>query len=292
MKPSYIKTTLKTVVNISKIVTVHYYEFDKTFSFEGEQHDFWEMVYIDKGSVMIKTENKETVLNQGEVIFHKPNEFHAIRAYESEPDFFVISFVSQSPTMSFFEGYRKKLDKNLHPFISSIIKEAESAFVIPKNDTNLKKLCKKADAPIGSEQLIKIYLEQLLIQLIRKSSAKMEFAVFPSKESLETHLITEIKDFVEENLEKRFKISDICQYTGYSKSFLCKIFKDQTGVTILEYITKRRIKRARQMIREKGMNFAQISDRLAFDNPQYFSRVFKRVTGITPTEFKETLTLL
>ena len=55
MKASYIKTTLKNVVTVKKIVTVHDYEFDKNFSFEGESHDFWEMVYVDKGKIMVYT---------------------------------------------------------------------------------------------------------------------------------------------------------------------------------------------------------------------------------------------
>ena len=79
---------------------IPYYEFDKNFTFEGETHNFWEMVYIDKGKVLIKSESKEMILSQGEIIFHKPNEFHAIRAYESEPNFFVISFSCSSSISS------------------------------------------------------------------------------------------------------------------------------------------------------------------------------------------------
>ena len=71
MKATYVKTQLKNVINISKIVTVHYYEFDKNFVFDGETHDFWEMVYIDKGRVQVKRDEEELVLSQGEIIFHK-----------------------------------------------------------------------------------------------------------------------------------------------------------------------------------------------------------------------------
>jgi quercetin dioxygenase-like cupin family protein len=104
MKATYIKTQLKTIINVSKIVTIHYYEFDKTFDFKGEKHDFWEMVYVDKGQVEVQSEKDTIVLKQGEIIFHKPNEFHAIKAYESSPNFFVISFVCNSPSMKYFEN--------------------------------------------------------------------------------------------------------------------------------------------------------------------------------------------
>ena len=70
MKATYVKTQLQNVINISKIVTVHYYEFDKNFVFDGESHNFWEMVYIDKGRVQVRRDEATLVLSQGEILFH------------------------------------------------------------------------------------------------------------------------------------------------------------------------------------------------------------------------------
>ncbi len=291
MKVTYVKTQLQALVNISKIVTIHYYEFDRNFSFGGESHDFWEMVYVDKGTVLVKSEREELVLGQGDVIFHKPNEFHAIRAYNSEPNFFVISFVSHSPAMTFFKKYHTMLDQRLRPFISAIIKEAEATFTIPKNEPMLTQLVKKENAILGGEQFIKTYLEQLLILLLRDIHNISELKVFPSKESMEHHLISCIQEYLETNVEKEFKMAAVCAHVGYSKSYLYRLFHEQTGTTIAAYRTELRVKRAKQLIRENRLNFSQISDRLSFDNPQYFSRVFKRVTGMSPSEFKETLSL-
>ncbi len=291
MKATFIKTQLTNFVNITEIVTIHYYEFDKNFSFGGESHNFWEMVYVDKGKVLVTNETDEIILSQGDIVFHKPNEFHAIRSYESEPNFFVITFVCKSPSMTFLEDYHTKLDEKLKPFISSIIKESDLTFVIPKNDPSLKKLTKKEDAIIGGEQFIKTYLEQLLILLIRNVQKVNDINIFTTKQSMENHLIDSIKKHLEKNVESKFKISDICSKLGYSKSYLCKIFSEQTGQSIANYGTYVKIKHAKQLIRENNLNFSQISDRLNFDNSQYFSRVFKRVTGMTPTEFKQTLNL-
>ncbi len=289
MKATYVKTHLQSIVNVSKIVTVHYYEFDKNFIFGGESHDFWEMVYVDKGRVQVTRDGEERILTQGEIIFHRPNEFHSIRALDSSPNFFVISFVSVSPSMVFFDKYHTELDKTLKPFISAIIKEAEKTFVIPKNDPHLKKLKKKENAPFGGEQLIKTYLEQLLILIIRGDSRREDSTIFPSKESMETHLVTAAKKIIGENLDKTLRVSDLCRELGYSKSYLSKLFRDQTGDTIAAYSVKAKIARAKELIRESDLNFTQISDRLAFDNSQYFSRVFKRVTGMSPSEFKSSL---
>ena len=289
MKVSYVKTHLQNIVNISKIVTVHYYEFDKNFVFDGEKHDFWEMVYIDKGRVLIQRDEDTIELSQGEIVLHKPNEFHAIRALDSAPNFFVISFVCLSSVMQYLEKYHTVLNRTLQPFISSILTETEKTYIIPKNDPYLKKLYKRKNTAIGGEQLIKTYLEQLLIFLIRDVLNTKETNLFPTKESMENHLILAVKEEIANNIESPFRLNELCFRLGYSKSYLSKLFKEQTGDTIASYAVKRKIKEAKRLIRESDLNFAQISDKLGFDNPQYFCRVFKRITNSTPTEFKHSL---
>ena len=289
MKATYGKTQLETIINLSKIVTVHYYEFDKNFVFTGERHNFWEMVYIDKGQVEIRRDEETLTLSQGEILFHRPNEFHSIRALNSSPNFFIVSFECNSPAMLYFERYKTVLDKTLKPFISSVIAESEKTYIIPKNDPLLKKLTKKENTAIGGEQLIKTYLEQLLILLIRNITKKGETSVFPNKESMENHLVISAKNFIEEKSEETLRVDDLCLALGYSKSYLSKLFHEQTGETIAAYATRAKIKKAKQLIREGNLNFAQISDKLAVDNPQYFSRVCKRITGMSPTEFKLSL---
>ena len=71
MRLDYIKHKIANLLSINKIVTIHYYELHKNFRYDGESHNFWEMVYIDAGNVKIKANNKELNLKQGEVIFHK-----------------------------------------------------------------------------------------------------------------------------------------------------------------------------------------------------------------------------
>ena len=246
MKATYVKTSLKSLVSISKIVTIHYYEFDKNFVFGGESHDFWEMVYVDSGRVKVKSGDEECELSQGDVIFHAPNEFHSIRALDSSPNFFVLSFVCTSPAIDCLIGYRTTLDKTLKTFISSIIREAEHSFEIPKNDPSLRKLTKKENAALGGEQLIKNYLEELLIFLMRGMAKEEESNLFPNKESMENHLVTAVKEFIEDKVYDSLRLSDICRALGYSKSYLSKLFRDQTGESIASYAVKYKMKKAKE----------------------------------------------
>ncbi|MBQ3557709.1 MAG: AraC family transcriptional regulator [Oscillospiraceae bacterium] len=289
MAASYKKTRPKTLFYIPEIVTIHYYELDKSFVFDGEAHDFWEMVYVDKGAVEIRADDKTQVLNQGEILFHKPHEFHAIRAFRSNPDFFVISFVCRSPAMKLFEGYRAALSQSLRPFVSSIITEARNSFHIPKNDVTLLKLRRRSQAKVGGEQLIKTYLEQLLILLARAVLEQQENSVSPVRESMETQLISTIKTYIRDNLGKKITMEELAGVTGYSTSYISRVFRQQCGTTIGRYITSKKISYAKELIRNHTYNFAQISDMLAFDTPQYFASTFKKETDMTPSEFKRSL---
>lgn len=287
MKSQYVKHKIANLISINKIVTIHYYEFGKNFTFGGEVHDFWEMVYVDKGCVNITAGDKNFRLGQGEVIFHRPNEFHTISTDEkSSADVFVITFVCSSSSMSFFRQRIAKVPANLRKNISSIIEESEATFdLMPITGVELKV---KENAPVGSQQLIRIHLEEFLIMLLRAESAEST-KIFPTKQSMENHLVSKTKELLQKNVYKKITVEEICNELNYSRAYLSKIFRSSTGKTILQYILNLKIKEAKRLIREDNLNFTQISDALAFDNPHYFSRVFRRMTGFTPSQYKNSV---
>lgn len=288
MKLNYIRHKISNLISINKIVTIHYYELDKDFHYSGERHNFWEMVYVDSGVVEISTDSNMTVLNQGQIIFHKPNEFHTLCANKKNAaNVFVISFECSSESMHFFNEKTMPVPSNLKKHISAIIEEYNEAF-FPMSQEDIK-LNVKEDTPIGGQQMIKTYLEQFLILLMRHEQNNRNLRVFPTKESMENHLVSEILSRIDKNIYNKISIAEICKDLHYSRAYLSKIFKQETEYTILEYILLQKIKEAKNLIREKNMNFTEISEKLSFDNPHYFSRVFKRVTNMTPTDYKNSI---
>ena len=288
MKLNYIKHKIANLINITKIVTIHYYELNKNYCYDGEKHNFWEMVYVDAGNIRISTDDKEFHLKQGEIIFHKPNEFHTLRTDpETTANAFVISFVCSSESMSFFNDKTMTVPSGLKKIISSIIEEYFLTFE-PMSSEDIK-LEMKENVPIGSQQMIKIYLEQFLILLIRSDNNIRNTRIFPSKESMENHLVSQIIQIVEENTYNKITVEQICTQLNYSRTYISKLFKTVSDYTISEYILKHKIREAKKLIREEKYNFTQISDMLAFDNPHYFSTVFKKISNMTPTDYKNSV---
>ena len=95
--------------------------------------------------------------------------------------------------------------------------------------------------------------------------------------------------YLQELIYQELSVSDLCRRFCYSKTQLSKVFKEATGSTIMDYYTRLKIKEAKYMIREGDLNFSQIAVQLSFDNPQYFSRTFKRIAGMTPKEYKNSV---
>ena len=101
--------------------------------------------------------------------------------------------------------------------------------------------------------------------------------------------VKEILDYLHQNLYGKITISDVVRHTGKSESTVKALFALYRSEGIMHYYNSLKIKEARRLIREGYYNISQISDLLHFDNPQYFSKCFKRFTNMTPREYKASI---
>ena len=290
MDNEYKRHDIPMFIDVTKLVTIHYFEFDKDFKYDGERHDFWELVYADKGDINITADTTDMVLRQGEIYFHKPNEFHKISANGvTAPKVFIISFICDSDAMSFFEGRKTRISSSDKRYISSMISEANRCYDLPFNDPDLRELKPALNPPVGGEQMIKTYLEQMLILLIRSDPNSVSKHRQHSFTSTENRIVPEVIRMLEQNIYGRITVEEICAKMQFSKTYISRIFAETTGYSIGRYYATLKIEEAKQLIREGTYNFAQISDLLKFTDPQYFSRVFKRITRMTPTKYSHSV---
>lgn len=100
--------------------------------------------------------------------------------------------------------------------------------------------------------------------------------------------INAILDYIEHTIEKsRTDINSLVAYSGYSRRYLQKIFKDAFGIPIGQYIQRRRITRAALLLRLTKLGIAAISEKLSYDSQQTFTREFKKNTGYTPQQYRK-----
>ncbi len=293
MADKFIKLGNKKTVSVSKIITVIYLENNQDFVFEGEAHDFWEFAYVDKGPMVFVADGKEFLLQSGEMVFHKPNEFHRLEARKlSTPNISVVSFASSSPAMKYFENRIFKLNADEKMLFSLLLKEGLSAYAPLTPEPPIYGMREVEDAPIGAIQLTFSLLEQFLITLMRRSDAAISRkarSLSPMREENYPQPIREIISYMDENITRPLLIKDIAAAFSMSESALKKLFFYEARCGVLECFNNRKLKKAKQLIREGELSMTEIAETVGFNSIHYFSKYFKRKLGVSPTEYKRSV---
>ena len=269
---------------IKKLYTVHYYEFSKEYRFTGERHNFWEFVYVDKGEVTVIADDKNYILKQGSSIFHKPNEWHNILANGViAPNIAIITFESDSEAMKFFENKIIFVGQEQKKLISKIVNEYTNGFSSPLNDPYTNQLIRRKEPVFASEQLLKLYLCELLINFIRSNSINNRKTMLNI--NLDNSIMNLLLNYMNENISKRIKLQELIRYSGTNRTTIENIFRENFGVGAIDYFIMLKIEYAKKYLRENNYNITQISEILGYSSIHYFSRQFKKITGMTPTEY-------
>lgn len=286
------KTRLKLELEIPHLYSFHYFEFSKNFLFEGEQHNFWELVYVDVGELEVTADRTGYVLKQGDIIFHEPNEFHSLWANKRiAPNVVIITFECNSPAMQFFRNKMFNLGDYERNLLASVVKYGLLTFEPPLDDPHHHHLTRRSDAPFGSEQLIRMHLETLLLSMISQQysdSGKTRLST-TARERSDRDLLQRLLAYMQENIGRNLTLEQICGHMHISKTLLVRLFKQQTGQNVMTYYRHMKIERAKTLIREQRHNVTEIAELLGYPSIHSFSRHFKQATEMTPSGYSRSI---
>lgn len=294
---AYKSVVLEDSVTINRIISVHYFQYMSDFSFPGESHDFWELVCVDRGEIDALAGDRRLTLKKGNILFHKPNEFHNVLTNgKVSPSLVVIGFECHSPAIKSFEDQLMSVQETEKELLAQIIVEARNTFSGRLDDPYQEELIFNSEPlTFGSAQLISHYLEQLMIHLYRRYfsySLPVRSSRFLAEASSGNDTYNRIVRYMEEHLGERMTIDRICRDNLVGRSQLQKLFRDTKGCGVIEFFSMMKIDTAKQMIRDNQLNFTQIADRLGYNSIHYFSRQFKQITTMTPSEYATSIRLL
>ena len=100
-------------------------------------------------------------------------------------------------------------------------------------------------------------------------------------------LVKDSLKYIEKHYQEPMSVMDISRALGTSTSYLSRIFKESTGETIIRTINNKRIEKAKAYLKETDLKVYEVADILGFENVTYFSRFFKKHTGVSPKDYKE-----
>lgn len=96
-----------------------------------------------------------------------------------------------------------------------------------------------------------------------------------------------IKDFVRKNIDREIGISEAARYVNMSESYFSHLFKKETGVSFVDFVNAQKIERSKELILQTDLKIYEVAAKVGFDNANYFSMLFKKITGQSPNEYRK-----
>lgn len=250
--------------------------------------DAWELCCCLEKNIHIEKNGNPVPLQTGELLLVQPGTPHDVVLPEPDSKAFIIAFsCSSSENLRPLQDAVFQTEESLRFLLRQMIDELESTFIHDADTLHLYRFHSSDDSPMGAEQMICTYLEQILISLLRKATMHRGQIVPTGKfrEAIHSYLAEQIISYIREHIQEKLTVAQIAAYFHYSRTRLSTIYKSATGRGINETIAGEKIERAKQMLLQQDRTVAQISDLLGYSSPQYFSQKFSQETGCPPSRY-------
>ncbi len=272
------------VILISNILSAYYFNPLKPINTPWEDTvQSYTLRWVVSGEVEFTINSKKIHLNSGQILLCRP--FDVVTMDIEKSSQVIYSVTAFDGDLSLLKSLEFEKPITILPI------EHELLFQFFYTATQYY----NKDLEISDSQSIKQYISSLLDVILLKldiQSGENKKAIFsnPSKtvtRVCDQRITFEIKQYLQQNISASISLKDLADELGVSINTAMHVFKKNVGMGIMEYFTKLKVEKAMSLINEGELSFRTISERLGFESPEYFSRVFKKQTGITPTEFSK-----
>ena len=274
METPYSYQPLVSKMNLKEIFTCFYQVRKSNYTFPGESHDYYELTYIDHGTLDTTVDGHSYRLSKYDLILYYPGQFHTQSTdSQSTCSYLTITFDMDNKLPGDLKNRVFHTRKDIYQVLSEFMKSIQS------------------DGHLNSE-LVLLYLKQILILLYQfddEVEESISITANPMQEHYESTLLNEILVFINNNVYKQFTVEDLCTKFSISRSSLQNLFKSNIHITPKQYISNVKLNQAKIMIHEHNQTISEISDILGFTSIHYFSRKFKLQYGISPTDYAKSI---
>ena len=268
---------VKEAFKIQNIFSMFSWLYPPNYAFDGEAHDFWECVYVISGSICAVGGERICNLRAGDLIFHQPMEFHKLHVLGDKPaKIFIFSCSMQGENTAFFRNKSFHLMIEQQEIINALL-----AFLGKKTSgVHVDYLSLLCSSPIVFQQAV-TYLYQLLLSLCEQNQPAVV------SENTAAEIYRTAVHFMNSAIAEPLTVEEIAKHCNISVSALKRIFHRFAGLSVHKYFLQLKINAATQLLKN-GENVTSIAEHLGFGSQAYFSFVFKRETGLSPTSLKQT----
>lgn len=287
------ETSINNAFTVDSIITIYYLDWEKEMKKSPKSPDvsynFWQLLYVDRGEYTCSIGEGLYALSSGQIILAEPNKVRTSICYKNAM-IAIISFRCISGGMDSIKNKSITLSDDDRKLLSRILTTGTEIFkTIPDNPryAGQQPIDGTADYEL---QMIKNSLELLLINLYEPY--RKEIKGHPWAQNQLNHYeqkFLSMEKYMCENLGRSITLDELSKATGLSLSTIKRIFNSQAGCGALHYFIELKIKEAKRLIKEADMSLTQISESLGFSSIHYFSRIFKNITGISPSQYAKSV---
>lgn len=254
-------------LHFEKIYTFLYQECTHNFYFRGEKHLPYELVYVDRGELHNLVRGQDLLLKQQQFMIIDRNDWH------TQFSDLAVSFL----TLSFGAS-----DSNLSTITNTVF-----TLTPPLKSIFKKMLSQDPEEPYSSdytESLLKI----LLIELLRRSHLESA-AQMPAAGLSGNAIVDRAIQLISENIQRKLSLEELASQVHVSVPYLYMLFEAHLGTSPGKYIAKIRMEECKVLLRSGELSMGQIAEHMGFSSLQHFSRQFRSICGITPTQYVRSL---
>lgn len=292
-KPSYNYNMLdaKKTFDVPAVISAHYFTVNPRVERYWEKYEFSQMFLILEGhGVYVTEDNKRYEFGPGMVFHRRPNHTSTVEWTTERIRYGLISFRCDSEAMGIFGDRPFSVTEDESAALLEVIRTCVRVCEPIKEAENLMGMRIKAQTPDVVFSFIRSSLERFLAMLFCRFEGILLFTEETQKVNRfidRTQFVDNVKLYLKEHIGDRLTINDVCGQFGISQTALMKKFRKEAGCSLINYFTDIKITEAKKMIRTSAGTFTEISEALGFSSVNYFSKVFRKKTGMSLTDYSK-----
>lgn len=254
-------------LQVKNLCALRYQQKEPGYLFPGEAHEMMELTYVDEGSLHSVADGKDLQLEQGDLVLYGKNQWHMQHAAKDvSPKLVVIAFEAEGYDLSGLLNRRFRASAKTVAILQQMLREQE-----------------RMD-DYAEDMLISL-LQQLLLTLLRDAGEQAEEEQTSQCLNSENQIIRQAQQYIAAHVTEKLTVPLVAQATQVSASYLTALFHRHLQISPGEYIRRIKLEKSKQLIRQGQMNFTEIAETLQYSTIYHFSRQFKQMFGMTPTEY-------
>ena len=258
---------MKTNLDTPEISSYYHLNWTKKTVFAGHRHHEYELKFILRGELEVTCEDVVLTMRPGDLMLYRPDVFHMEKSVTDRAEFGVVHFTGVALSEE-KPKYLSLSDENL-----ALAKLLFSA---------LDKHCVNNKPTEACRHTAQKLLEVLLYNI---SDLSMPYHLKPGRQ---TEVYSRATKYMQEHLSDGLSVSQVAKHCGVCGTVLKEIFAKFTGHGAAKYYLNLRLEAAKQLLLQE-ISPAEVSERLGFSSPSYFSQCFSRECGCTPSAYKKGL---